>query len=92
MLSNPAPVVTAFSGSNNGFVVDFSESIDPDVLNLYDGESGVFGPPDVTLVGKNVGPIAGSLVIDDGRGITVVRFILVQPRPRLVNMPGRHVE
>ena len=60
-------VVTAFSPTASGFAVEFSETIDPSVLNLYDVESGVFGPADVTLVGDALGTIEGSLVVEENQ-------------------------
>lgn len=66
-----APVVTGFAPSNGGFVVEFSESIDSTVLNLYDGESAIFGAADVSLVGDTVGPVKGSLVVEEDRATFV---------------------
>ena len=49
----------------SGFVVEFSDTIDTSVLNLYDSESEALGDADVTLEGASTGSISGSLVVED---------------------------
>jgi hypothetical protein len=57
----------------SGFIVHFNRQVDPDVLNLYDKEAGIYGSADFTVVGNTVGPVAGSLICnEDG---TIVSFI-----------------
>jgi hypothetical protein len=59
--------VDTVTATPSGFAVDFNRAIDPDVLNLYDVESGTLGPADVTLVGDATGPVPGSLVVAEER-------------------------
>lgn len=59
-----AVAVTDFDATDTGFVVEFSEAIDPSSLNLYDTESGAMGAADVTLTGASTGAVEGSLVVD----------------------------
>jgi hypothetical protein len=55
-------IVLDFSPTATGFAVQLQGDIETSVLNLYD-QGGDLGPPDVTLVGANVGPVRGSLVV-----------------------------
>jgi len=48
----------------SGFVAHLSRAVDSGVLNLYDTQAGGWGPADFTVVGAQVGPVAGSLVYD----------------------------
>ena len=57
----------------SGFVVHFNRPIEGSVLNLYDTQAGVYGPSDFTVTGAAVGPIAGSLVLEDAA--TAVTFV-----------------
>jgi VCBS repeat-containing protein len=57
-------IVTAFQTTSSGFTVEFSQAFDASSLNLYDAQTGDFGPADVTLVGSTVGPVRGSLVLN----------------------------
>jgi hypothetical protein len=54
--------VTNFAAQASGFDVQFNRAASLTMLNLYSGLSGVYGPPDVTLVGATTGPVSGSLV------------------------------
>jgi hypothetical protein len=56
--------VVSNSVDSSSVGIRFSEAVDTAVLNLYDTEAGGLGIADVTLVGDNVGDIAGSLVLD----------------------------
>ena len=57
----------------SGFIANFNRQVEPDVLNLYDTEAGIYGPADFTVTGDSVGPVAGSLICnEDG---TIVSFI-----------------
>lgn len=51
--------VTSFVPDGSGFVVEFNEALDADLLNLY-----ATGPADVVLQGAVAGPISGSFVVD----------------------------
>ncbi len=55
--------VADFTPTASGVHVQFDRDFDPAVLNLYDVETGLFGPADVTLVGDSVGAVTGSLVV-----------------------------
>ncbi len=61
----PTLQIVAFTPTTSGFVVQFSQPIQPDELNLYDA-NGRFGVPDVTLSGPD-GAIRGSLVLSEDR-------------------------
>jgi hypothetical protein len=54
--------VAAFTPEPSGFLVEFSETIDVGVLNLYDAQNQSLGEADVSLTGDVHGPVAGSLV------------------------------
>ncbi|WP_231602887.1 beta strand repeat-containing protein [Neorhodopirellula pilleata] len=56
--------VTGFEPTPSGFRVELSEQIASDNLNLYDVQSGAFGPADVTLSGAAGGTVKGSLVVN----------------------------
>jgi hypothetical protein len=71
-LSSSPIAVTQFAASASGFTAQFNQSVDSSVLNLYDTESGSFGPADVTVVGANQGNVSGSLVVD-GNQLTFVK-------------------
>ncbi len=60
-------VVTDLAPDPSGFTAVFSRALDTTELNLYDVAAGVFGQPDVTLVGNNGGPVAGSLMFGTDR-------------------------
>jgi len=55
--------VIATTPTSSGFVVQFNRAFDASVLNLYDQNS-LLGAADFSVVGANVGPVAGSLVVD----------------------------
>ena len=66
--------VTNITPTSTGFSADFSQPIDPSVLNLYDGPAGALGPADVTMTDSGGNLVQGSLVISaDGRHITFIR-------------------
>jgi hypothetical protein len=54
--------VVAMEETAGGAAVRLSRPLDVDQLNLYGGSSRGQVPPDVTLAGDQVGPVAGSLV------------------------------
>ena len=60
-----AITVEALTPTESGFVVEFSDQVETDSLNLYDAENGALGDADVTLEGAAVGAVPGSLVVDD---------------------------
>ncbi len=63
--------VVQLTPTSEGFVVRFSRPISQVELNLYDSE-GIFGPPDLSLVGAE-GEIRGSLLPDeDGYTFTFI--------------------
>ncbi len=63
--------VLDFTPTPSGFEVEFNQAVDTSVLNLYDAANGTFGPADLTLVGENTGPVAGSAVVEGNR----LRFV-----------------
>src|SRR5262252_5450771 len=72
LLSSSPIAVTQFAANASGFRAQFNQAVDSSVLNLYDTESGTFGPADVTVVGADQGNISGSLVVD-GNQLTFVK-------------------
>lgn len=58
-----ATVVEAFTPNASGFVVDFSNPIQADTLNLYDAQNALLGPADVVVQGATSGIVQGSLVV-----------------------------
>ena len=61
----------SFAAGPGGVTVRFNRPLDPTTLTLYDTQAGGLGPADVTLVGADSGPIAGSLLLDpDGTSFT----------------------
>jgi len=64
--------VTGLSVVDNRLDIAFSHALDVDTLNLYDALD-LLGAADVTLVGRDTGPVAGSLVVDAaGTGLSFV--------------------
>jgi methyl coenzyme M reductase gamma subunit len=63
--------IVAFTPTPSGFVVDFNQPVDPNVLNLYDAASGGLGPADLSLVGATTGPVQGSALLEGNR----LRFV-----------------
>jgi ELWxxDGT repeat protein len=57
-------VVSSFTPTSTGFTIQFSQPVDPSVLNLYDTQADLFGPADVTVTGSSTGPVRGSLVLN----------------------------
>jgi len=59
----PVPTFQVLVGTGNasGYDATFNETPDFGPLNLYDG---LVDPPDVTLVGRTVGNVNGSLILD----------------------------
>ena len=64
-------IVDSLTGNPSGFVAQLNRLVDTTALNLYDTQSGTFGPSDVTVVGQHSGPIPGSIVVAGGQ----VRFV-----------------
>ena len=60
--------VTSLTPTLSGFDVVFNQAIDAGRLNLYDTQTGGFGPADVTLTGAVSGAVKGSMVIDADAG------------------------
>jgi hypothetical protein len=58
-------LVTSLTLTASGFVAEFSQPLDPNTLNLYENEAGSWGLADVSLVGDNLGPVAGSLIVEE---------------------------
>jgi hypothetical protein len=56
--------VIDFKPTVSGFEVQFSDTIDRDSLNLYDGNDSPTEVPDIHVVGQAVGPVAGTLLAD----------------------------
>ncbi len=58
--------VTQFTPTDSGFAVTFNRQVNTSLLHLYGSTlSGGFGiTPDLTIIGTNTGPVAGSLVWD----------------------------
>ena len=57
--------VSSAIATPSGVVLTFNAPIDPSTTDLYSSPGNTtLGPPDVTVVGANTGPIRGSLVID----------------------------
>ena len=54
--------VANVSPVGGGVAMAFTRPVDWSAVNLYDVDAETLGPPDVTLTGRNVGPITGSLV------------------------------
>src|SRR6188768_4064107 len=71
LLSNTPLVVTEFAADASGFTAHFNQAIDSSSLNLYDTETGTFGPADVTVVGASAGSVKGTLTVDND----TLRFI-----------------
>ncbi len=65
--------VTTVTPTGSGIEIEFSDELDPSVLNLFDAETAQLGAADLTLVGASSGPIRGSLVID--ASLTKVTFV-----------------
>jgi hypothetical protein len=66
--------VQQLEATATGFIVDLTRPLTLNGLNLYDTQTGGLGPADVTLVGATVGPVVGSLVIDDtGQRLSFVK-------------------
>jgi hypothetical protein len=65
--------VNGLTPTVRGFVVTFDRELNSSALNLYDSQSGVLGPADVTLVGNSVGEVSGSLVVDTNSVTFVAR-------------------
>jgi hypothetical protein len=58
----------------SGFVAHFNRPVDPSVLNLYDTQASLYGPPDVSIVGQTVGPVFGSLLChEEGTTVSFVK-------------------
>ena len=57
-------IVSSFTALSSGFQVRLNRAINPNLLNLYDTQTGGLGAADVTLTGAATGPVAGSLVVD----------------------------
>ncbi|MCA9246288.1 MAG: lamin tail domain-containing protein [Planctomycetales bacterium] len=49
---------------SGGIEIEFSKAIDLGQLNLYDGIDAEIDPADLLLVGRQTGPVRGSIVID----------------------------
>jgi subtilisin family serine protease len=65
-------IVTGLSVVDNRLDIAFSHALDVGALNLYDALD-LLGAADVTLVGRDTGPVAGSLVVDAaGTGLSFV--------------------
>lgn len=62
IVASPNFLVTAMTPTSTGFILDLNHDLDLTALHLFDDGTGQ-GPPDVTLIGEEVGPIRGSLVI-----------------------------
>ncbi|MGE5611925.1 MAG: Ig-like domain-containing protein [Bacillota bacterium] len=59
---NTSRLIAVSVGSNgSGFDVQFNRPINTSKLNLYDGVDATTDLPDLTFVGQNSGPVAGSL-------------------------------
>jgi hypothetical protein len=56
--------ISSLTALASGFTVSFSQAFNPDLLNMYDNAAGLLGPSDITLVGANVGPVKGSVVVN----------------------------
>jgi VCBS repeat-containing protein len=66
--------VRSIFGTTTGFHVDFDRAFNPAALNLYDAETGGFGPADVVLAGPDGNPVRGSIILDaDADGLTFVK-------------------
>ncbi|MCH5374448.1 MAG: aspartyl protease family protein, partial [Planctomycetes bacterium] len=65
------PTVENFEVTPTGFIATFASPMDTDPLNLLDDAGGTWGPADVELVGDVVGPVSGSLVVENRR----IRFL-----------------
>jgi hypothetical protein len=66
VMSQPPLEVTAFQPAPSGFQVEFNRPPVSAALNLFETETGGFGPPDVTLVGARSGLVRGSLILGAG--------------------------
>ncbi len=55
--------VFSLAPTTTGFVVDINSILDVTPLNLYDDQSGILGPADVTLIGDTTGTVRGSLIL-----------------------------
>jgi hypothetical protein len=65
-------IVTGLSVVDNRLDITFSHPVDAGPLNLYDALD-LLGTADVTLVGRDSGPVVGSLVVDGaGSGLSFV--------------------
>ncbi len=61
VLANDSPLaVSAFTDTNSGFTARFNRPLDASALNLYDTETA-----DATFIGSTVGPVKGSLVVNN---------------------------
>src|SRR5574341_821364 len=67
-------IVSGIQTVPSGVIVSFNRPINVAPLNLYDTATAGLGPADVTLVGDVVGPVKGSVVVDDtGLSLTFLK-------------------
>ena len=69
----PQLFVTSLSATESRFAIQFSTRITLAGLNVYDAERAAAGPADVTLVGAQSGPVAGTVLVHPSR--TSLTFI-----------------
>ena len=67
----PGFMVSSLTGTNSGFVVEFSASVDASDLNLYDAFAVGAGAADLVVEGAVVGGVAGSIAVT-GPSVTFV--------------------
>ncbi|QDU29983.1 Cohesin domain protein [Anatilimnocola aggregata] len=60
----PTFVVSSFTATSTGAVIEFIRDLDVAALNLYYTQAGGSGPADVSFVGATTGTISGSLLVD----------------------------
>ena len=67
----PTFAVTSLTANGSGFQLDFTRTIDPRDINLYDTQNAGLGAADVVVTGATSGPVAGSLIV----GQSSVKFV-----------------
>lgn len=69
----PSFLVSSLEATSSGFRVEFNADVNIAGLNLFDTQSGGFGPADVVMHGTTAGAVPGTIIVNSSRSLEFVK-------------------